>query len=246
MRVPYSSSNVRLNEFFQNLTNSLQSGTFCDVTFSVDNQQFPCHRIIVASYSPYFQALLTHQFKENHQHTIELTNIDSSIFSLILQYMYSGKIEIDDDYVRELFVASDMFQLDEIVQFCCHYMSISLNEQNVIETWRIANKIECSSLKNDAENYVLMHFRGLIRRDLIKHLPKSLFIQTISHDDLIVDHEHQVLEAILVWYLNNREQPFEQLLDNVRLEFISKEHQTMILNQIGLVNQLSNIVFFLL
>jgi hypothetical protein len=60
-------------------------------------------------------------------------------------------------------------------------------------------------------------------------------IRIISNDDLIVDNEQQVLEAILIWYFNNHEQSFEQLFDSVRFEYISKEHQTMILHQIGFV-----------
>jgi hypothetical protein len=70
---------------------------------------------------------------------------------------------------------------------------------------------------------------------MIKLIPRDLLIKIISNDDLIVDNEQQVLEAILIWYINNHEQSFEQLFDNVRFEYISKEHQNIILHQIGFV-----------
>ena len=189
MRVPYTSSPSRISVFFQNLYEYLDSGIYCDLTFSIGCAKFPCHRIIVASSSPYFQALLTHQFKENHLDTIELSDVDSSTFSLLLHYIYSGKIELDDHNVHDLLIASDMFQMDEIFQFCCHYLSIRLNEENVIETWKIADELECLSLKSNAEDYILTHFQGLIKHERIQDLPRPLLIKMISNDDLTVDHE---------------------------------------------------------
>ncbi|CAF0885175.1 unnamed protein product [Rotaria sp. Silwood1] len=236
MRVPYTSSASQINIFLQNLNEYLDSGIYCDLTFIIGCEKFLCHRIILASSSPYFQALLTHKFKENNLNSIELRDIEPQIFSLLLHYIYSGKIEIDNNNVQNILIASDMLQLDEVVQFCCHYLSISLNENNVIDTWKIANELECISLKDNAEHYILTNFCNLIKFDMIKFIPKNLLIKIISNDDLIIDNEEQVLEAILIWYINNHEQTFEHLFDNVRFEYISKEHQKMILHQIGFQN----------
>jgi hypothetical protein len=235
MRVPYTSSSSQINIFLKNLNEYLDSGIYCDLTFRIGCEQFPCHRIILASSSPYFQALLTHTFKENSLNSIELRDIEPQTFSSLLHYIYSGQIELDENNVQELLIASDMFQLDEVVKFCCHYLSISLNEKNVLDVWKIANELECLSLKDDAEHYILTHFRSLIKLDTIKLFSQDLLNKIISNDDLIVDNEQQVLEAILMWYMNNHEKSSEQLFDNIRFEYISKEHQTMILNQIGFV-----------
>ncbi len=121
MLVCYTSSASQVNHFLKNLSEYLDSGTYCDLKFIVGCEKFPCHRIIFASSSPYFQALLTHTFKENNLNSIELRDIEPEIFSLLLHYIYSGQIELDENNVQELLIASDMFQLDEVVQFCCHY-----------------------------------------------------------------------------------------------------------------------------
>ena len=235
MRVPYASSSSQTDLVHQNLCEYLDSGTYCDLTLIVGSEHFPCHRIILASSSPYFQALLTHTFMENGLSSIELHGVESQTFGILLRYIYSGKIELDDNNVQDLLIASDMFQLNEVVRFCCHYLSISLNEQNVIDVWKLANELECLSLKADAEQYLITHFRNLLKLDLIKSIPRDLLITVISNDNLIVDNEQQVFEAILTWYCNNLDQPIEQLLHNIRFELISKEHQNIILQQIGIV-----------
>ena len=235
MRVPYTSSSSQLTTFLKNLNEYLDSGTYCDLTLIVGCERFPCHRIILASSSPYFQALLTHTFKENNLNSIELRDIEPQIFSALLHYIYSGQIQLDENNVQELLIASDMFQLDEVAKFCCHYLSVSLNENNALDIWKIANELQCSTLKEEAEDYILTHFRSLIKLDLVKLFPHDLLSKIISNDDLIVDNEQQVLEAIIVWYINNHRQSSEQLFDNIRFEYISKEHQTIVLNQIRLV-----------
>ena len=178
MRVPYTSSSSQLNHFLKNLNEYLNSGTYCDLTFIIGCEKFPCHRIILASSSPYFEALLTHKFKENNLNSIELRDIEPHIFSLLLHYIYSGQIELDENNVQEFLIASDMFQLDEVVQFCCHYLSISLNEKNVLDIWKISNELQCLTLKTDAEHYLLTHFRNLIKLDMIKLIPHDLLNKT--------------------------------------------------------------------
>lgn len=236
MRVPYKSSSTQITLFFQNLNEYFHSGIYCDLTFTVGNVTFPCHRVILASSSPYFQALLTHQFKENHLERIDLPDVNSGIFSLLLHYIYSGQIELDEENVHDLLIASDMFQMEEVMEFCCHYLSVRLTEDNVLETWKIADELECQSLKKDAEHFILSHFRDLIERDQIPNFPRDLLMKMISNDDLIVDQEQQVLQAILIWFVHNREQSsFEPLIDHVRFEYISKEHQTNLLEQLAQV-----------
>ncbi|CAF1205751.1 unnamed protein product [Adineta steineri] len=65
MRMPCATSTSQVNLFYQNLYEYFNSGTYCDLTFIVGCKRFSCHRIILASSSPYFQALLTYTFKEN-------------------------------------------------------------------------------------------------------------------------------------------------------------------------------------
>lgn len=240
MRVLYNSSSSQINIFLKNLNEHRISGTYCDLEFTVKSQQFPCHRIILVSTSPYFEALLTNAFRENSLKSIKLHDIEPQIFSSLLNFIYTGEIEIDENNVQELLIAGDMFQLDEMVKFCCDYLSQGLDEKNVLETWTIANRLQCLVLEKDAEQYILEHFRSLIALDAVKLFPEDLLQRIISHDDLTVDDEHQVFEVVLNWYMNNPQQSSEQLFDYIRFDYISKEHQTMTLNQIASVRRRSS------
>ena len=60
----------------------------------------------------------------------------------------------------------------------------------------------------------------------------------ISHDELIVDNEQQVFKGLILWLIHNPEQIQDELFENIRFDYLSKEHRDVILNQIREVNQL--------
>jgi hypothetical protein len=49
-----------------------QTISSCDVILKVGDAFFPCHRRILAEYSPYFQAMFGNNFIERDKATIEI------------------------------------------------------------------------------------------------------------------------------------------------------------------------------
>ncbi|CAF0884784.1 unnamed protein product [Didymodactylos carnosus] len=227
MRVPYYLTSERTTIFFQNLYEYYESGEYCDLTITVAKQSFPCHRIVLASSSQYFSALLSHSFKENSQEKIELKNIASDTFQMILNFIYSGTITLEENNVQQLLVASDMFHLVDLIQFCCHFLSMSINIQNVIDVWILADEYNFSTLKQETEYYMLKHFNNVIGQENFRTIPKHLLQNLVSNDDLTVQCENDVLEAILKWCLAGdyeRLNDLYELFDNVRFTYLSNEY----------------------
>lgn len=65
------------------------SQDYSDVTFIVENQKLPGHRVILAARSEYFRALLYGGLSESTQKEINL-NIPLDAFKALLRYIYSG------------------------------------------------------------------------------------------------------------------------------------------------------------
>lgn len=63
---------------------------YSDVTFIVEEQKLPAHRVILAARSEYFRALLYGGLSESTQHVIKL-EIPLEAFKCLLGYIYSGK-----------------------------------------------------------------------------------------------------------------------------------------------------------
>lgn len=66
-----------------------QSSNYSDVTFIVENEKIPAHRVILAARSEYFRALLYGGLSEASQSEIVL-KIPLEAFKALLKYVYSG------------------------------------------------------------------------------------------------------------------------------------------------------------
>jgi len=91
-----------------------RSSFLCDVVLIVNGTEFPAHKIMLASCSPYFHAMFT-CFEESKQHKVVLKDIDSKALELLLEYIYTSKVQITEDNVQvrsnSIFVAIDLSKL---------------------------------------------------------------------------------------------------------------------------------------
>ena len=93
---------LRLNDEYTNVT--LVSG---DV-------HIRCHRVVLAVASDYFKAMSRCGLKETTSDTVQLT-MDPEILTSIVNYIYTGEIELTDD---NLVKACDVLHLDGLKAGC--------------------------------------------------------------------------------------------------------------------------------
>ena len=65
----------------------------------------------MAASSSYFRAMFTHDVIEQKQSEIELKDLNFQCVSAIVDYMYTGKIELDNQNVQDLLTATSILQV---------------------------------------------------------------------------------------------------------------------------------------
>ncbi|KAI4881088.1 hypothetical protein NFI96_012673 [Prochilodus magdalenae] len=101
---------------------------FCDCSVIVEGRVFKAHRNILFASSGYFRALLVHYLQDSgHRHsTASLDIVTAEAFSLILEFLYSGRIDLRSDNVIEIMSAASYLQMTDVVNFCKGYIKSSL------------------------------------------------------------------------------------------------------------------------
>ncbi|KAL3268082.1 hypothetical protein HHI36_007209 [Cryptolaemus montrouzieri] len=215
-------------KFISNVLNNLNvlrlSGKFCDVEIITENRIFKVHRAVLAASSPYFHAMFTGELCEKDQDSVELHGIPSYIFEILLNFIYSGNINMTQQNVQELFVAADMVGLVDVVRGCTEFLIKELQPQNAIGFYRFADDLNSTELKLEAENYIQKNFPKVCNEDEIYNLEKDILIRFISSEYLKIDSELQVFELALRWINHDiiqRRQFVFEILSHIRLSLIS-------------------------
>ena len=101
-----------------------EQGEFVDVCLKVGEAEFAAHRIVLAANSDYFHAMFSHGMKESNQEVIELKdeNISAAAMKIVMDSIYSGEINVNDENVFEVLTAADHLQVASVVEQCCKYL----------------------------------------------------------------------------------------------------------------------------
>jgi len=114
---------------FQSLRESEQ---LIDVTLSVDGQQFSCHRALLAAASEYFRCLFTTTLAEQNQSVITISGVDANSMRQVLDYIYTGRVELNSDTVQNLLSSANLFQLRGLRDGCAEFMEQKIEIDNCI------------------------------------------------------------------------------------------------------------------
>ncbi|CAH0395024.1 unnamed protein product [Bemisia tabaci] len=104
---------LRWNNFQTNVVSELESfwndENFVDVTLSCGAKQIKAHKLILSASSPYFKQI----FQDNPcKHPIVmLQDVDPNILKLILEYVYTGAVNVSEKLMPSLLRTADMLHI---------------------------------------------------------------------------------------------------------------------------------------
>lgn len=202
-----------------------RQGILCDTILHVDGREFPAHKNILAASSAYFLGLFTSDMKERHQSEVKLEDFKSFVMNDLLDYIYTGEVEITDKNVKELVFAGDYLLIENLKDKGSMYLEKTLSPSNCLSVREFSEKYDCEELLDKSESFILENFVAVSKSEEFLRLGVSQIEKLISLDDVIVESEEQVYEAVISWVkhdVDNRKNDFPLLLSKVRLGCMSK------------------------
>ncbi|CAG0896818.1 unnamed protein product [Cyprideis torosa] len=221
---------------------------FCDVTLIVQGNEIPAHRCVLAAFSPYFkcsshpgdvrtptsptsshcsllQAMFTTSLMEATKSHIPLQGLDYQVVRDLTEFAYSSEIQINKSNVQNLLSAANQLEVTEVRQACCRFMENHLDPSNSVGVHLFAEAYACPELQEKSKRYILRHFCEVVRNgEEFVSLPMEKLVELICSDDLEVDREETVMEAVQSWLKHDEEkrgENFEKVLEQVRLPLLS-------------------------
>ena len=90
---------------------------FNDFTIKVQNKTFPANRMVLSCYSKFFEKTFQVEMKEKYENSVTIHNMSTKSMQTIIDFIYTGKIVIDNESVIDLLSAADYLFVDEVKQY---------------------------------------------------------------------------------------------------------------------------------
>ncbi|XP_008940525.1 PREDICTED: zinc finger and BTB domain-containing protein 8A-like isoform X2 [Merops nubicus] len=112
----------------EQLNEQRRQDLFCDCSILVEGKVFKAHRNVLFASSGYFKMLLSQDSKETTQPTTATFQAFSpDTFTVILDFVYSGKLSLTGQNVIEVMSAASYLQMTDVISVCKTFIKSSLD-----------------------------------------------------------------------------------------------------------------------
>lgn len=202
-----------------------RSTTFTDVRIKVDDSEFPVHKCVLSSFSPYFRAMFTAGLAESAQEVVTLNGVEAGMISSLIEYAYTGNITIDKHNVQNLLSAANLLEVLPVRDACCQFLDKHMDETNCLGIHCFAEAHACNDLMSKAKVFVLKHFQEIVDGEEFLSITEAKLTEIISSDDLEVDKEESVFHAAVKWltaqHSERTSRSFHKVLEHIRLPLLT-------------------------
>ena len=184
----------------QALVQDRDSLQFSDFSIFVDEKEFKCHRIVLATMSAYFRSMFSSGMKEATEGHVHLQDVSCQVFADVLQWMYEGECTLTNDNMLHVLSAADLLDAEGLMSDCKIFISQNICLDNCIAVYHASQLYDQNKIFSQrAKGFLLRNFDKVsVSEDFYKLGVKDIK-SLITAPGLITRSEDLVIESILRW-----------------------------------------------
>ncbi|XP_045185201.2 kelch-like protein 26 [Mercenaria mercenaria] len=162
--VLYRASESHFTSIMSVLNQLRREKTFCDVILKVQSSEIHAHRSVLAAGCPYFKSLFLGHFSEATMKEINLSEVTENVDALeiILNFIYSGEVEINMDNLGIIVKLSSFFLLETLRQFSADFMKEALCLKTCLKFYLYAAEHGITDVEVDSELMMKSRFHDFL------------------------------------------------------------------------------------
>ncbi|CAH1795785.1 unnamed protein product [Owenia fusiformis] len=222
------------NKVLQNHSDTVLNGFYvmwkqkflCDVVLKVEDQTFYAHRSLLASCCDYFNDLFSDS-DANADEEIEVTlnGINPNTIGLVIECMYTGKIQLNELNVREVLAAAKYMKFYSIEDACSEFLGEHLNKTNCLRMLNLAFTYRLNGLTEKCLKEAAEHFSQLASGIDFLQMESEHVLALLARDEVNVKRgELEIFEAVLAWIKFDKTSRLDyasELFETVRLPLLN-------------------------
>ena len=188
-------------KFFSSIKSLCESDTYSDCVLKVDEKQIPCHKIVLAAASPYFNAMFTCGLRESAEPEVDIKGFSFETISVVIRYIYSGILNTGSEDVGSVLLAANMFQIDNLENLCLDLIKREMDVLKAISVYHFCRSHESlfTEIEGISKALILRQFYEIYVNEELVSLNMEEFCELISSENLMAKDEWQIVESFLKW-----------------------------------------------
>ncbi|KPP74734.1 kelch repeat and BTB domain-containing protein 12-like [Scleropages formosus] len=193
-----------------------ETGKLTDVVLVAEGISFPCHRVVLSAFSPYFRVMFTCGLSECSQREVTLGDMPADSLALLLNYMYLSDLPLTNTNVQGVSTVAFMLQMEDVFSRCQQHMMDHMDASNCLGVYFYARELGAEELGEHAQRYLRQHFAEVCLQEEILELQAHQLLPLVASDDLNVTREESILEVVLRWVSHRQAERAPHLLEVLR------------------------------
>ena len=171
---------------------------FVDCTLHLRTENISCHKLILSRVSDYFYKL----FCTSKNNDLELINIDfdpADNFKNVINYIYTGKIEISTENIIQLAAISEHYKIDCLTKIVDSHFNKELKNENTKTLLILIKQIKKLHIHR-YDKAISDFLRDLLKKDSDQFLDKTIEFDKgaeITMNDVISSANSTILSNLL-------------------------------------------------
>lgn len=182
-----------------------------DFVIKAGDLEIKTHKLVLASNSDYFKAMFSHNSLELERGEVVINDVDPEALGKIVEFFYTYKIDLTDDNVEDILLAASILQVKALEEICVIHAESRINPFNCIGIAALSERCNLPELEKKAFNVCLDQFKLVCQTREFLELDGDYVIRIISDDELNINDEIDVFNAVIIWIQEDQENRIELL-----------------------------------
>lgn len=133
----------------------LASEKYYDCVFHIGGHEIRCHKLILATSSPVFEAMFYGPICEK-QNIIDILDMSNDIFKLMIIYIYKGSVDFRKltlEETIELYYGAEKYLLSDLKRECLEVIQLKLRFSNILAALELSICLDLSGLLSICFNF---------------------------------------------------------------------------------------------
>ncbi|XP_015694839.2 BTB/POZ domain-containing protein At4g08455 [Oryza brachyantha] len=135
-----------------------------------DTPAVPAHRVILASRSPVFRAMLENEMEESRSGIIKIYDVCYDVLRAFIHYMYTAEALLDEQMASDLLVLAEKYEVKNLKAFCEKFLTSKVSNDNAIAHYAFAHRHSAKQLLETSLSAIMDNMSTLADREEYKEL----------------------------------------------------------------------------